>query len=141
MVDFQGQVGRNVKEVATGKLVLQKFSFPMTTSICENKFEDDESQIQAIISRLTELHFYSGRLGWTNEMIDIHFKLAWRLNIHVEELQGLPMCTISLFNLIHIHEDIVNCAACDNYIGVQYLKELSSITSKSPTTARELSEP
>ena len=48
-------------------------------------------------------------------MIDVHFKLAWRLNVLVEELQGLQMCTISLHNLIHIHEDIINFAACDNY--------------------------
>jgi len=25
------------------------------------------------------------------------------------------MCTISLHNLLHIHEDIINFSACDNY--------------------------
>lgn len=48
-------------------------------------------------------------------MINVHLKLAWRLNVLVEELQGLQMCTISLHNLIHIHEDIIHFAACDNY--------------------------
>ena len=55
---------------------LQKFSFPMTTCIF-----DEEFQIQTLVSRLTELHFYSGRQGWTDEMINVHFKLAWRLNV------------------------------------------------------------
>ena len=87
----------------------------MTNSIFEDKFQDDEEfQIQTLVSRLTELHFYSGRLGWTDEMISVHFKIAQRLNILVEEVQGLQMCTISLHNLLHIHEDI-NFSACDNY--------------------------
>lgn len=88
----------------------------MTNSIFEDKFQDDEEfQIQTLVSRLTELHFYSGRLGWTDEMISVHFKTAQRLNILVEEVQGLQMCTISLHNLLHIHEDIINFSACDNY--------------------------
>ena len=88
----------------------------MTACIFEDKFQNDEEfQIQTLVSQLTELHFYSGRQGWTDEMINIHFKLAWRLNVLVEELQGLQMCTISLHNLVHIHEDIINFAACDNY--------------------------
>jgi len=32
----------------------------------------------------------------------------------VEEVQGLAMCTISLHNLLHIHEDILNFSASDN---------------------------
>ena len=88
----------------------------MTTCIFEDKFQDDEEfQIQTLVSRLTKLHFFSGRQDWTDEMINVHFKLAWRLNVLVEELQGLQMCTISLHTLIHIHEDIINFAACDNY--------------------------
>lgn len=110
-------VGKECKGIGHWKAEgLQKFSFPMTTCIFEDKFQDDEEfQIQTLVSRLTELHFYSGRQGWTDEMINVHFKLAWRLNVLVEELQGLQMCTISLHNLIHIHEDIINFAACDNY--------------------------
>ena len=41
---------------------LQKFSFLMTTCIFQDKFQDgEEFQIQTLVSRLTELHFYSGR--------------------------------------------------------------------------------
>lgn len=110
-------VGKECKGIGHWKAEgLQKFSFPMTNSIFEDKFQDDEEfQIQTLVSRLTELHFYSGRLCWTDEMISVHFKIAQRLNILVEEVQGLQMCTISLHNLLHIHEDIINFSACDNY--------------------------
>lgn len=66
MEDFQDQLVGNTKGLVIGK---QKFSFPMTNSIFEVKFQDDEEfQIQTLVSRLTELHFYSGRLGWTGPM-------------------------------------------------------------------------
>ena len=36
-------------------------------------------------------------------------------NIHVEEVQSLAMCTISMPNLLHIHENILNFSAPDNF--------------------------
>lgn len=36
-------------------------------------------------------------------------------NILVEEVQGLEMCTVSLHNLTHIHEDVITMSAPDNY--------------------------
>lgn len=110
-------VGKECKGIGHWKAEgLQKFSFPLTNSIFEDKFQDDEEfQIQTLVSRLTELHFYSGRLGWTDEMISVHFKIAQRLNILFEEVQGLQMCTISLHNLLHIYEYIISFSACDNY--------------------------
>ena len=33
----------------------------------------------------------------------------------MEEVQGLAMCTISMHNLLHIHEDIINFSASDNF--------------------------
>ena len=74
-----------------------------------------ELEIQQLVSRLTEIHFYTGRSGWTDSLIDQHRKLSWRLNILVEEVQGLQMCTISLHNLTHIHEDVITMSAPDNY--------------------------
>lgn len=109
---------------------LQIFSFPMTTCTFEDKFQDDEFQIQTLVSRLTELYFYSDRQGWTYEMIDVHFKLAWRLNV-LEELQGLQMCTISLHNLIHIQKDIINFAVCDNYWCAVFEKAVKHYVKKS----------
>lgn len=73
-----------------------------------------EYKIVSLIARLTELHFHDGRNGWTPDMIKWHQKLAWRLNILVEEVQGLALCTISMHNLLHIHEDIMNFSASDN---------------------------
>ena len=82
----------------------------------EGKLADvNELEIQSSISRFTELHFYSGRDEWNDDMIDIQRKLAQRINIKVEESQGLEMCTISLHNMIHVHEDIMNFSATDNY--------------------------
>lgn len=95
---------------------LQKFSYPMADCILVNKMKSDkEQEIQHLVSRLTEMHFNSGRNGWTNSMIEIHHQMAWRLNILVEECQGLHMCTISLHNLLHIHEDVIRFSATDNY--------------------------
>jgi len=95
---------------------LQKFSFPMADCILSNKLETlQEQEIQQLISRLTEMHFSSGRYGWTSQMIEAHHQLAWRLNILIEEVQGLHMCTISVHNLLHIHEDINRFSATDNY--------------------------
>ena len=60
-------VGKECKGIGHWKAEgLQKFFFPMANSIFEGKLQDDEEfQIQTLVSRLTELHFYSGRLGWT----------------------------------------------------------------------------
>ena len=74
---------------------LQKFSFPMSDCILIGQLTDPkELEIQQLVSRLTEIHFYTGRSGWTDSLIDQHRKLSWRLNILVEEVQGLQMCTI-----------------------------------------------
>ena len=95
---------------------LQKFSFPMSDCILIGQLTDPkELEIQQLVSRLTEIHFYTGRSGWTDSLIDQHRKLSWRLNILVEEVQGLQMCTISLHNLTHIHEDVITMSAPDNY--------------------------
>ena len=95
---------------------LQKFSFPMSDCILIGQLTDPkELEIQQLVSRLTEIHFYTGRSGWTDSLIDQHRKLSWRLNILVEEVQGLQMCTISLHGLTHIHEDVITMSAPDNY--------------------------
>jgi hypothetical protein len=87
----------------------------MAECIMGNQFSSpQEHEMVSLVARLTELHFHDGRNGWTPSMIELHKKLAWRLNIQVEELQGLSMCTISLHNLLHIHEDIINFSASDN---------------------------
>ena len=73
---------------------LQKFSFPLSDCILVNHLTNPkELEIQSLVSRLTEMHFYNGRSGRTDSLIEQHRKLSWRLNILVEEVQGLEMQT------------------------------------------------
>jgi hypothetical protein len=77
---------------------LQKFSFPMADCIFGNCLDDPkEMEIQSLVSRLTELHFYSGQNGWTNEIIEFHRKLAWRLNIYKLKKSKVYKCVPYLF--------------------------------------------
>ena len=48
-------------------------------------------------------------------MIEMHKVLAKGINVKIEETQGLDLCTISVHNLLHVHEDIFNFSATDNY--------------------------
>ena len=94
----------------------QKFAFPFAECALEDKIEDDNHfEILSMISRLVEMHFHSGRDGWTTDMINAHYKLAQRLNIMTEETQGLLSCTISMHNITHVHEDLMNFSASDIY--------------------------
>lgn len=110
------QIGKDCKGIGYWKAEsFQKFSFPMAECIMESQYTNPkEYEIMSLVARLTELHFHDGRNGWTPSMIELHQKIAWRLNIQVEEVQGLAMCTISLHNLLHVHEDIINFASSDN---------------------------
>lgn len=111
---------------------LQKFSFPMADCIFMGKLADrHELEIASLVSRLTELHFCSGRKSWNDDMIELHRKLAWRLNIQIEEIQGLQMCTISVHNLTHIHEDIINFSSPDNYWCAVYERAVKQYVKKS----------
>ena len=115
----------------------QKVFFPLLECILEGKMENlTELEIVCSVSRFVELHFTSGRDGWTDEMIEMHRKLAQRINVKIEEDQGLEMCTISVHNMIHIHEDIINFSATDNY-WCAVLKEQLKVMSKDHTTAKE----
>ena len=134
----------NVKGMGQWKAEgLQKFSFPILDCILVGQLTNPkELEIQSLVSRLTEIHFHTihfhtihfhtGRSGWTDNLIDQHCKLSWHLNILAEEVQGLVMCTISLHNLTHIHEDVIAMSSTDNYWCVvferavrEYVKRLS----------------
>lgn len=110
------QLGKDCKGIGYWKAEsFQKYSFPMAECIMESRVTNHrEYEIVSLVSRLTELHFHVGRNGWTQDMIKLHQNLAWQLNILVEEVQGLAVCTISMHNLLHIHEDILNFSAPDN---------------------------
>ena len=91
----------------------------MLECILEGKLQNlNELEILCSVARFTELHFYSGRDGWSDQMIELHRKLAKTINVKIEETKGLDMCTISVQNLLHVHEDILNFSATDKIIGV-----------------------
>ena len=88
----------------------------MLECILEEKLHNvNELEILCSVTRSTELHFNSGRDGWDDQMIEMHKVLAKRINVKIEETQGLDMCTISVHNLFHVHEDILNFSATVNY--------------------------
>ena len=110
----------------------QKFFFPLLECILEGKMENlTELEIVCSVSRFVELHFTSGRDGWTDEMIEMHRKLAQRINVKIEEAQGLEMCTISVHNMIHIHEDVINFSATDNYWCAVFERAVKSYVKRS----------
>ena len=95
----------------------QKFGYPMLECILGGKLENlNELEILSSVSRFVELHFHSDRDGWNNDMIEMHKKLAQRINVKIEEAQGLDMCSISVHNMLHIHEDILNFSATDKFL-------------------------
>jgi len=52
---------------------LRKFSFPMADCLFMDKITSEkELEIQSLISRLTEMHFVSGRRSWNDSMIAVH---------------------------------------------------------------------
>lgn len=110
------QLGKDWKGIGYWKAEsYQKFSFPIAECIMESQVTNPlEYEIVPLVSRLTELHFHAGRNGRAPDMITLHKNLAWRLNIYVEEVQGLEMCTISMHNLLHIHEDILYFSSAYN---------------------------
>lgn len=110
-------VGRNGKGLGYWKAEgFQKFAYPMLECILEGKLQNlNELEILCSVARFTELHFNGGRDGWDDQMIEMHKVLAKRINVKIEETQGLDMCTISVHNLLHVHEDILNFSATDNY--------------------------
>ena len=109
----------------------QKFSYPMLECIVEGKVQNfDELEILCTVSRFTELHFSSGRDGWNDGMIDMQRKLAQRISIKIEETQGLEMCTISVHNMTHVHEDILN-SATDNYWCAVFERAVKSYVKRS----------
>ena len=126
-------IGKDRKGLCSWKAEgYQKFSFPLSECCLEDVIkENDVFELVSMIARLTELHFHTGREGWTEEMIQDHMKLSVRLNVMMEEVHGLKMCTVSLHNLCHIDEDIVNFSASDNVWCAVYERAVKHYVKKS----------
>lgn len=66
-------VGKEGKGLGSWKAEgFQKFSYPMLECIVEGKVQNlNELEILCTVSRFTELHFSSGRDGWSDDIIDM----------------------------------------------------------------------
>lgn len=109
----------------------RKFAFPASEVVLSNVLPDEEKEIWTIVARLTEMHFYSGRSGWTDDMIEHSLQLAKRFNILVEEIQGLHMCVVTNHNLMHIPEDLKRFSASDNYWCYPFERAVKKYSSRS----------
>lgn len=108
-----------------------KFAFPASEAVLDGLLPDKEFEIWTNIARLTELHFHTGRFGWTPEEISNSYKLSARFNILVEEFQGLNMCVITNHNLLHIPEDIKRFSGTDNFWCFPFERAVKKYTSRS----------
>lgn len=109
----------------------KKFAFPSSEVVLDGLLPEPEFEIWTNIARLTEMHFYSGRSGWSQEDISNSYKLSARFNILVEEIQGLGMCVVTNHNLLHIPEDIKRFSSTDNFWCFPFERAVKKYTSRS----------
>ena len=67
------------------------------------------------LARIVEFWYCQGRNGWTVDSAAVFQQIVLRYNILLEESQGLRACHVVNHNLTHIHEDVLNFGAPDNY--------------------------
>lgn len=109
----------------------KKFAFPSSEVVLDGLLPEPEFEIWTNIARLTEMHFYSGRSGWSQEDISNSYKLSARFNVLVEEIQGLGMCVVTNHNLLHIPEDIQRFSSTDNFWCFPFERAVKKYTSRS----------
>ena len=84
-----------------------KFAFPLMECILDDLLHDSNVfEMTSILARIVEINFYCGKA---------HQNLSVKLNVICEEVFSLEFCTISPHNLTHIHEDVLNFGATDNF--------------------------
>ena len=62
-----------------------KFAFPASEAVLDGLLPDTEFEIWTNIARLTEMHFYSGRFGWSQEEISNSCCVAAVHNLNIKE--------------------------------------------------------
>ena len=70
-------------------------------------------------------------------MVKAHQNLSVKLIIICEEVFGLEFCIILLHNLIHIHEDVLNFGATDNFCCATFERVVKKYISR-PTNKKGL---
>ena len=107
-----------------------KFAFPGSEALLDGLLSDKEFDRWTNVARLTEMHFYSGRFGWSHEEVSTSYKLSARFNILVEEYQGLNMCVVTNHNLLQIAEDINGFSSTDNFWCFAFERAVKKYTSR-----------
>ena len=72
-----------------------------------------------------------------NKLVKAHQNLSVKLNFICEEVFGLEFCTISLHNLIHIHEDVLKFGVTDNFWSATFERAVKNYISR-PTNKKGL---
>ena len=115
-----------------------KFAFPLIECILDDLLHDSNVfEMTTILARIVEINFYCRRDYWSLDLVKAHQNLSVKLNVICEEVFGLEFCTISLHNLIHIHEDILNFGMTDNFRCATFERAVKNYISR-PTNKKGL---
>ncbi|XP_066932853.1 uncharacterized protein [Clytia hemisphaerica] len=91
----------------------KKFAFPMAEVLLKDKLPDNEFHLVWLTARIVELLFHR-RNGLDCLQLEKLEKICWRRLIRLEEEIGGKQCVITCHNSIHIGEDLLRFAHCDN---------------------------
>ena len=93
----------------------QKFAFPISEYVLGGLLPNNHFEAWECLVRIVEYMYCQGRSGWTVDSAAIFQEMVLRYNVLVEETQGLRSCHAVNHNLTHVHEDVLNFGAPDNY--------------------------
>lgn len=93
----------------------QKFTYPASECVIGGLLLDSYYHAWIAFVGITELVYKTGRSGWTANDSELITKLIQQHNILTEESEGTKSCVVTLHNLLHLPEDIMNFSSLDNY--------------------------
>lgn len=93
----------------------QKFAYPISEVLLGGLLTNEHFEAWECLPRIVEFLYCQGRNAWTVDSAAVFQQIVLRYNILLEESQGLRACHVVNHNLIHIHEDVLNFGAPDNY--------------------------
>ena len=93
----------------------QKFAYPISEVLLGGLLTNKHFETWECLARIVEFLYCQGRNGWTVDFAAVFQQIVLRYNILLEESQGLRACHLVNHNLSHIHEDVLNFGAPDNY--------------------------
>ena len=115
-----------------------KFVFQLMEWILDDLLHDSNVfEMTTILARIVGINFYCGRDGCSLDLVKAHQNLSVKLNVICEEVFGLEFCTISFHNHNHIHEDVLNFGATDNFWCATFERAVKKYISR-PTNKKGL---